>query len=270
MNLLRREIAPITDDTWQRIDQEAKIVLKAHLSARYFVDFCGPHGWEYGAVNTGRVRLPENQHLGDGVHWGHRVVVPLVEVRVPFHMKQMELDSVPRGATDIDWSPLEEAAKKITHFEESAIYNGFSDGGLGGIIEECRHCPEPISGDPDQFISTFARSVEMLREEQVEGPYVLVLGPPAFETLNKIARNGYPLKKNIYNVVQELKVLWSPALKGGVLLSERGGDFQLTVGQDLSIGYCSHTRDEVEFYFTESFAFRVLEEEAAVALDWQG
>jgi uncharacterized linocin/CFP29 family protein len=51
-----------------------------------------------------------------------------------------------------------------------------------------------------------------------------------------------------------------------VLLSTRGGDYELTVGQDLSIGYASHDRTDVELFLTESFTFRVLEEKAAVFL----
>jgi uncharacterized linocin/CFP29 family protein len=42
--------------------------------------------------------------------------------------------------------------------------------------------------------------------------------------------------------------------------------FQLSVGQDLSIGYAGHDRDRVYLYLTESFAFRVLERGAAVYL----
>jgi uncharacterized linocin/CFP29 family protein len=51
-----------------------------------------------------------------------------------------------------------------------------------------------------------------------------------------------------------------------VLLSTRGGDYELTVGQDLSIGYAVHDRENVELYLTESFTFRVLEEKAAIFL----
>jgi uncharacterized linocin/CFP29 family protein len=49
-------------------------------------------------------------------------------------------------------------------------------------------------------------------------------------------------------------------------MSTRGGDYELTVGQDLAVGYAVHDRTEVELYLTESFAFRVLEEKAAVFL----
>lgn len=58
-------------------------------------------------------------------------------------------------------------------------------------------------------------------------------------------------------------------LEGGAVLSVRGGDFVLTVGQDLSIGYKLHEAREIELFFTESFTFQVLEPAAAVALNLQ-
>ena len=59
-------------------------------------------------------------------------------------------------------------------------------------------------------------------------------------------------------------ITWSPVLQGGLLLSTRGGDFELTLGQDLSLGYAGHSRDQVELYLTESVTFRVIEPAAAV------
>jgi len=46
----------------------------------------------------------------------------------------------------------------------------------------------------------------------------------------------------------------------------RGGDFSLHLGQDLSIGYLSHTETEVTLYLQESMTFQLLAGEAAVAL----
>ena len=73
------------------------------------------------------------------------------------------------------------------------------------------------------------------------------------------------------NIMIKREVLDGPlvraaAIEGGVLLSVRGGDYELTVGQDLSIGYAAHDRQTVELYLTESFTFRVLETVAAVRL----
>jgi len=50
------------------------------------------------------------------------------------------------------------------------------------------------------------------------------------------------------------------------VLSLRGGDFVLDCGQDLSIGYLQHDARTVRLYLEESFTFRVVEPDAAVAL----
>jgi len=57
-----------------------------------------------------------------------------------------------------------------------------------------------------------------------------------------------------------------PAVNGAVVLSLRKGDFELSIGTDLSIGYQSHTDKVVRLYLVETMAFRVLTPEAAVAL----
>ena len=68
----------------------------------------------------------------------------------------------------------------------------------------------------------------------------------------------------------EGEIVWAPGIEGGLVLTTRGGDFELDLGQDLSIGYLSHSGTEVELYFQESFTFRLLTTEAAVALATHG
>ena len=57
MDLLKRSHAPITPEAWKQIDAEAKRVLQINLAGRKLVDFDGPHGWQYAAVNTGRLTI---------------------------------------------------------------------------------------------------------------------------------------------------------------------------------------------------------------------
>jgi uncharacterized linocin/CFP29 family protein len=49
-------------------------------------------------------------------------------------------------------------------------------------------------------------------------------------------------------------------------MSQRGGDFELTVGQDFSVGYLASDETAVQLYLEESFTFRVATPEAAVYL----
>jgi uncharacterized linocin/CFP29 family protein len=51
-----------------------------------------------------------------------------------------------------------------------------------------------------------------------------------------------------------------------VVLTTRGGNFELVVGRDLSIGYTRHDATKVKLYLLESLTFRVLSPEAAVWL----
>ena len=50
------------------------------------------------------------------------------------------------------------------------------------------------------------------------------------------------------------------------MISLRGGDFELTVGQDFSIGYLDHTAERVRLYIEESFTFLILTQQAAIPL----
>ena len=48
------------------------------------------------------------------------------------------------------------------------------------------------------------------------------------------------------------------------MISQRGGDLELILGEDLAIGYESYNADEVKLFFTESFTFRVREPAAVL------
>jgi uncharacterized linocin/CFP29 family protein len=61
-------------------------------------------------------------------------------------------------------------------------------------------------------------------------------------------------------------IIWAPAIEGGFVVTTRSGDFELDIGQDISIGYQSHSSTVVELYFQETFTFRLLTTEAAVVL----
>ena len=62
-------------------------------------------------------------------------------------------------------------------------------------------------------------------------------------------------------------IIWAPAIEGAFVLTTRGGDFELNIGQDVSIGYLSHTDSVVRLYLQETFTFRVLTSEASVVLE---
>jgi uncharacterized linocin/CFP29 family protein len=263
MNNLHRELAPISDAAWKEIEEEATRTLKRHLGARRVVDVVGPKGLDLAAVGTGHVR--EIAAPADGIRSVQREVKALVELRVPFRLSRQQIDDVERGATDSDWSPVKEAAKKIAFAEDRAVFDGYAAAGIQGIREGVSNpgiaLPPRVQGYP----GAVAQAVGQLRLAGCNGPYALVLGADAYTAASGGSDDGYPILHHIERVVDG-GIVWAPAIAGAFVLTTRGGDFELDIGQDISIGYAGHTGTEVELYFQESFTFRLLTTEAAVVL----
>src|SRR5690554_6636314 len=102
--MLYRELAPISNEVWEEIDERATEVLKSYLSARRVVNVNGPKGFNYNVITEGR--LANTEELDNGVSYGNYQVKPVVESRIEFDMDRWELDNIQRGAKDIDYEPL--------------------------------------------------------------------------------------------------------------------------------------------------------------------
>ena len=264
MDLLKREHAPILPDAWTLIDEEAKRVLASQLAGRKLVDFDGPHGWGLAAVNTGRVTSVEAVRAPDLVARIRRVA-PLVELTAPIVLELKELDAVGRGGDDPDLSAVVGASERVARFEDDAIFNGNAEAGITGIIPASPHATINVPS-VDAWPSAVAKAKEILKAAGIGGPYALAAGRTAYDELAAGSEDGYPLRKHVEQQLSEGSVVWAPTVNGAVLLSIRGNDYRLSVGQDLSIGYSYQERDTVSLFLTESFTFRVLERAAAVRL----
>ena len=72
------------------------------------------------------------------------------------------------------------------------------------------------------------------------------------------------MRKRMERLVGD-KVVFSPFFDGALLVSLRGGDLELVLGQDLSLGFESAKEGKVRLFFAESFTFRVHEPRAVVS-----
>jgi uncharacterized linocin/CFP29 family protein len=227
------------------------------------VDFVGPRGLGFSAVSTGRLECLTDAPAPE-VTAGLRRVIPLVELRTPIRLDLGELDLVARGASDPDLAPVVRAAERVAHAEDVAIFAGFPGAGITGIVPASPHATR-VLGEPAHYPRALLEAREVLRAAGITGPYGLALGLRAYGDVYTAAEDGHPILRRIEQVVDGPIVL-ARGLEGAVLLSVRGGDYQLTVGQDLAIGYAFHERTTVQLFLLESFTFRVLEPGAAVYL----
>jgi uncharacterized linocin/CFP29 family protein len=110
-----------------------------------------------------------------------------------------------------------------------------------------------------------SKALSQLRLAGVAGPYSLLLSADAWTAVSETSDHGYPIREHLARLLDG-DIIWAPAIDGALLLSGRGGDYELRLGQDLSIGYLSHDAERVELYFVESFTFSVYTTEASVAI----
>jgi uncharacterized linocin/CFP29 family protein len=122
-----------------------------------------------------------------------------------------------------------------------------------------------LPADVKNYPDAVAQALSQLRLAGVNGPYSVLFGAKAYTELAETRDHGYPLLEHVKRLVDG-DIVWAPAIEGAFLLTTRGGDFELNIGQDVSIGYLSHTDAVVRLYLQETFTFRVLTSEASVVL----
>jgi uncharacterized linocin/CFP29 family protein len=262
---LLRDHAPITDDGWKRIDEEARDRLLPGLAARRLVDFEGPLGWQHAAVTLGRV-APIGGPDGEGVEARQRRVLALVEVRAPFTVARDELRDGDRGAPDVDFSDLDRAVASLVSSENAAVFHGWPQAEIEGIADSTPHEPIRLAEGVQGYPAAVARAVEHLMRDGIGGPYGMALGREEWtEVVETAERGGHLLRDHLHEILGG-PLCWAPGVRGAVVLSLRGGDFLFSSGQDFSVGYAAHDAENVELYVEESFSFRVATPEAAVAV----
>ena len=265
MDHLFRSLAPISEVAWAEIDDEASRSLRTFLAGRRLVDFSGPHGWDHAAVTDGRlapVRAP-----CEGVEAATRTSLQLVELRAPFTLSRSELDAVGRGAPDPDLDPVVDAARQMAAAEDEIVFAGM-DGVMAGCATASPHPALEITDDYGAYPGLAAKAVATLQDAGIDGPYSIALGPRCYRgVIEGTELGGYPVIQHL-RLILDGQVVRAPTVDGAVVLSQRGGDFELIVGQDLSVGYGSHDADSVALYISETVTFRVIEPAAAVRLSY--
>ena len=263
MNNLHRELAPISGEAWADLENEARRTFSLHVAGRRIVDVPDPGGVLLSSVGTGH--LDPAGPPADGVIARTRRCQPIVELRVPFTVDRQQVDDVARGAKDADWQPVKDAARQIAFAEDRAIFQGYPAAGITGIRDSSSNPAVALPREVREYPEAISKAVTALRLAGVAGPYTLALSAGAYTAVSETSDYGCPIYDQIARVLDG-EIIWAPAIDGAFLLSARGGDFELRIGQDVSIGYLSHDAASIQLYFQETLTFLVYTAEAAVTL----
>jgi uncharacterized linocin/CFP29 family protein len=266
---LLRSKAPIPELAWKAVDDEARERLTPLLTGRRLADWTGTAGWQTSSVDLGRSKRLDGPPPGvkvDGIKARLRQVQPLAEFRVPFTVSRDEIDDIQRGSQDPEFDDLARAAREAAVIENRTIFHGWPEAGIEGIGVVSPYDTLTLGEVADAYPGVVARAVDQLRRNGIEGPFAMAIAPEGYTRIVETAEHGgYPLFEHLSRILGG-QILRAPGLEGALVVSQRGGDFLLDVGQDLAIGYTDHNADEVHLYLEESFTFRVVEPDATVTL----
>jgi len=260
---LLREFAPVSDAAWALIDAEARRTIESILGGRRVVDFRGPEDWQKSAIAIGRTEPIAGP--GGGVEARLCRVQPLIELRRGFELERAELDAVARGAQDPNLDAVIEAAREVALAEDRAIFHGYAAAAIKGICEGASAEPIVLSDDYRAYPQAVATALSRLRDSGVDGPFAIALGRRCFIGLTETTAGGYPVFQHVRDLI-EGPIVRAPAVDGAAVLSMRGGDFELVIGEDFSVGYLDHDAATLRLYVEESMTFRLISPQAAVAL----
>lgn len=263
MNNLHRELAPVSQAAWADLEAEVRRTFTRHLAGRRLVDVPEPAGAALAAISTGHT-APIDAPTG-GVSARLRRSQPLVELRVPFTLDRQAVDDVERGAKDPDWQPAKDAARLIAFAEDRTIFEGYPAAGIDGIRAASSNTALTLPDRALDYPDSVSQAITALRLAGVDGPFSLALSADAYTAVNETSDHGYPIHEHLARLLDG-EIVWAPAISGAFLLTTRGGDHELHIGQDLSIGYLSHDATGVELYLQESLTFLTHTSEASVAL----
>ena len=245
MNNLHRELAPISDAAWSQIEEETSRTFKRYLAGRRVVDVHGPGGVALSAVGTGHLRNVAPP--ADGILARQREVNALVELRVPFDLDRQQIDDVERGADDSDWQPAKDAARLLAFAEDRAIFEGYARRRHHRHPQGNQQSDDDASGRRPRLPGRHRPGAEPAASRRRQWS---LLRPAERRCLYGIERDQRSRlsRPGAHQAPVDGEIIWAPAITGAFVLTTRGGDFGLHIGEDVSIGYLSHDDRTVRLY----------------------
>lgn len=264
-NYLNRQLAPFSEETWDRIEAAAMEAASEELTARRFLDVDGPYGVGLTTLEVGAedyCREPKPEEAGAVIN--HARVLPVPMIRRSFKLGMRRIVAAEEQGRPLDLTPAEEAGQAVAQREEDFIYSGSKEAGLEGLLT-IQGGAKIRAGDwknADQALGDVLKAVEALDKNGFLGPYALVLPPKYYNLLFSRYEGSDVLQ------LEHLKRLCEEGVHKAeigkpVLVDPQVG--RIVIGQDLRCGYSGTDGIHYQLFANESVVLKV-EEPGAVCV----
>ena len=211
MSHLLREHAPITEAGWELLDDEARERLTpgarrpqaGRLRRAPRLGALGDEPRPHEDARRGARRRRRRPRSAACCRWS--------SCGREFSVARSELDDADRGAEDVDFDDLDEAARRIASAENAAVFHGWEAAGITGIAEASPHArdrarrglralPAPRRHGGRRAAATPAST----------GPTGSRSGPTRYtRVLETSEHGGYPLLDHLRKILGG-PIVWAP------------------------------------------------------------
>lgn len=268
MDILRRDSARLSPRVWQALDEAVSMAARHVMSARRVATFDGPKGWDSFAAPMGTMSACRTREGRASVCIPE--VALLAEIRAEFTLPWGAVEAFERGGPTLDTASAEAAAREVALAEDRlALFGEPVGSGFLASKESPRLRLEDWS-QPEHVLTDLLRAVETLDKLGIPSPYEAVLAPSRYYAYLRAAEDGgYPIARHLKDVLAAVHRS-QVVPDGGGVFATRGGDFVLTVGGDLAVGYRAHDQEALHLFCVETIAAQTITPQAVCLLEAPG
>jgi len=247
---LGREDAPISAETWKRLDATMIEAAKSQLAGRRLLETEGPFGFGLKVVPLSDCEIEEGITSCP--------FIPVNLVTSSFFLNKRDLAAGEKDQFLLDLDPVASAAMACATKEDNIIFYGVQETpglmgaeGSGSLVLSKW---DKVGTAADQIIS----AVTLLDDAGFHGPYCMGLAPAQYNLLLRRYPQGDGTELDHIRTILGGDVVKAPVLKkGGVLLASGRQYSSIVIGQDMSIGFNGPAGDAFEFSISESLALLI-------------
>lgn len=265
MEILNRTNAPFGNGVWSVIDSTVSEFLIKRLNLRATVDFDEASTYQTDSISTGEVSQVLNKN---GLKVQTREPIKMVEVKKQFKVSKKVIDDIKRGKADFDDKEFAVAANEFASIENKIILEGLKEANIEGILSNKEVNSVKVDNTKD-ILKAVAKSLGTFNKEFVSGPFKLIVSSNTLASLYTEFFDGISLKTKLDDILGADAILVNEDIGDdkALIISQRGEDFVYYSGLDVSIGYETETKDDVELFLIMTCAFKVYSPEAAIILN---
>ncbi len=261
MEILNHSTIPFGMAVWSTIESELSNYLTKRLTLRSVVDFRGEYTFETDAIATKNLT---SLRSGEGLKIAVREPIRMMEIKKTFMLPHSVIEDIKRNKPDFDNKALMDAANSFAKIENQIILHGQSEANITGILSDIRDILEAKEGVG--LLGAVATSLGLFNANFIDGPFKLVISSGTMAMLQTQSYDGMSLKSKLDEILGAGAIVVNQEMGNdrALVVSQRGGDFELYSGLDVALGFEKETDEGVELFLIQTFAFRAITPQAAV------